>query len=337
MARLQISDDKKWIIVIFCKFGFRFQIMKKSLITLSVLLVSVICLQAETKSRAERIAAEMQNPKSNYVAVAVHRGDWRNFPENSIPAIESVIRMGADMVEIDIKMTKDSVLVVSHDRTLDRCTTGKGLISEHTYAEIQAFTLRRAHGIATDSLRMPTLREALQCCKDRICVNVDHGYEYYEKVLQITEELGVTGQILIKGRKPVAEVAADMARYPRNMMYMPIIDILRERGMVLFADYQDSGVVPMAYEVCWNRLTPEVESCFDSILESGSKLWVNTIWGSLCGYLDDDAALDASLRDGTPASVYDQVLNLGASIIQTDRPALLIPYLQSVGRHTLAP
>lgn len=312
--------------------------MKKSLIILFALfVVGMVCLQAETKSRAERIAEEMQNPKSNYVVVAVHRGDWRNFPENSIPAIESVIRMGADMVEIDIKMTKDSVLVVSHDRTLDRCTTGKGLISEHTYAEIQQFTLCRAHGIATDSLRMPTLREALQCCKDRICVNVDHGYELYEQVLQITEELGVTGQILIKGRKPVAEVAADMARYPRNMMYMPIIDILRERGVTLFDDYQESGVVPMAYEVCWKRLTPEVESCFDTILSTGSKLWVNTIWGSLCGYLDDDAALDAALREGTPASVYDRVLDLGASIIQTDRPALLIPYLQSIGRHTLAP
>lgn len=309
--------------------------MKKIVISLVVLVFGAFCVQAETKSRAARIAEEMHDPKSNYVVVAVHRGDWRNYPENSIPAIESVIRMGADIVEIDIKMTKDSVLVVSHDRTLDRCTTGKGLIAEHTYAEICQLKLKRAHGIATDSLCMPTLREALTCCKDRICVNVDHGYEYYDKVLEITEELGVTDQILIKGSKPLDVVASDMSRHTHNMMYMPIVNILREKGAALFAEYRESGVVPMAYEVCWNRLTPEVESCFDTILSSGSKLWVNTIWGSLCGYLDDDAALDAALREGTPASVYDRVLDLGASIIQTDRPALLIPYLQSIGRHSL--
>jgi len=309
--------------------------MKKILISLFALALGAICLQAQTKTRSARIAEEMHNPKSNYVVVAVHRGDWRNYPENSIPAIESIIRMGADMMELDVKMTKDSVLVVSHDRTLDRCTTGKGLISEHTYAEICALKLKRAHGIATDSLRMPTLREALACCKDRICVNIDHAAEIYDLVLQITEELGVTDQVLIKGSRSVAAVAEDMSRYPHNMMYMPVVNILREKGQELFTDYQSSGVVPMAYEICWNRMTPEVSSCFSTIFSTGSKLWVNTIWGSLCGYLDDDAALEASLRDGSPAAIYDQVLDLGASIIQTDRPALLIPYLTSLGRHTL--
>ena len=59
-----------------------------------------------------------------------HRGCWsRIVPENSIPAIESVIRMGVDIVEIDLKMTKDSVLVLSHDKTIDRTLNGKGLLS----------------------------------------------------------------------------------------------------------------------------------------------------------------------------------------------------------------
>ena len=48
-------------------------------------------------NRAEKILAEINNPESDYVVVISHRGDWRNYPENSIPAIESVIRMGVDM------------------------------------------------------------------------------------------------------------------------------------------------------------------------------------------------------------------------------------------------
>ena len=237
------------------------------------------------------------------VVVACHRGDWRNYPENSIPAIESIIRMGADIMELDLKLTKDSVLVLSHDRTIDRCTTGKGLVSDYTLDELKKFRLKRAHGVATDSLHICTLREALECCKDRICVNVDQGYEYYDLVLALTDE--------------------------HNMMYMPIIDIQKEAGKALFNEYMETGTVPLAYEVCWKKLTPEVEDCFKKIIDSGSKLWVNTIWGSLCGYLDDDKALDC----GDPALIYDQVIAFGTSLIQTDRPEQLLTYLRSKGLH----
>lgn len=301
-----------------------------------MIFIAAICCMASCKeaapqyaNRAEMIAAQIHNLNSKYVVVACHRGDWRNYPENSIPAIESIIRMGADIMELDLKLTKDSVLVLSHDWTIDRCTTGKGRVSDYTLDELKQFRLRRAHGVATDSLHICTLREALECCKDRICVNVDQGYEYYDMVLAITEELGVTDQILIKGKHSVASVAEKMAAHEHNMMYMPIIDIQKEQGQKLFQEYMDTKTVPLAYEVCWKKLTPEVSDCFKKVVESGSKLWVNTIWGSLCGYLDDDKALDC----GDPAEVYDQVIALGASMIQTDRPEQLLDYLRKKGLH----
>ena len=301
-----------------------------------MIFIAAICCMASCKeaapqyaNRAEMIAAQIHNPNSKYVVVACHRGDWRNYPENSIPAIESIIRMGADIMELDLKLTKDSVLVLSHDWTIDRCTTGKGRVSDYTLDELKQFRLRRAHGVATDSLHICTLREALECCKDRICVNVDQGYEYYDMVLAITEELGVTDQILIKGKHSVASVAEKMAAHEHNMMYMPIIDIQKEQGQKLFQEDMDTKTVPLAYEVCWKKLTPEVSDCFKKVVESGSKLWVNTIWGSLCGYLDDDKALDC----GDPAEVYDQVIALGASMIQTDRPEQLLDYLRKKGLH----
>lgn len=301
-----------------------------------MIFIAAICCMASCKeaapqyaNRAEMIAAQIHNPNSKYVVVACHRGDWRNYPENSIPAIESIIRMGADIMELDLKLTKDSVLVLSHDWTIDRCTTGKGRVCDYTLDELKQFRLRRAHGVATDSLHICTLREALECCKDRICVNVDQGYEYYDMVLAITEELGVTDQILIKGKHSVASVAEKMAAHEHNMMYMPIIDIQKEQGQKLFQEYMDTKTVPLAYEVCWKKLTPEVSDCFKKVVESGSKLWVNTIWGSLCGYLDDDKALDC----GDPAEVYDQVIALGASMIQTDRPEQLLNYLRKKGLH----
>ena len=161
----------------------------------------------EYPTHAAKIVAEIHDPASKYVVVASHRGDWRNYPENSIPAIESVIRMGVDIMELDLKLTKDSVLVLCHDHTIDRTTTGRGRVCDITYDSIQRCFLRTAHGVRMPQ-KMPTLREALEVCKDRIVVNIDQGYEFYDMALKISEELGVTEQMLIKGKRPAEAVAA---------------------------------------------------------------------------------------------------------------------------------
>lgn len=292
------------------------------------------CTQtSQYANRAEAIAAEIHNPDSKYVVVAVHRGDWRNFPENSAMAIESVIRMGADIMELDLKMTKDSVLVLSHDRTIDRCTTGKGKVSDYTYEELMQFNLKRAHGVKSDTTHILTLTQALSICKDRICVNVDQGYEFYDQVMEITERLGVTDQILIKGKRPIEVVAEQEAKYQHNMMYMPIVDIQNKSGIALYNSYMEQGVVPLAYEVCWQTEDGSFERACREIMAQGSKIWVNTIWASLCGGNgnDDDAAFLAD----NPNQVYKRYLDNGVSMIQTDRPELLINYLTKIGRHTL--
>ncbi|WP_295903633.1 glycerophosphodiester phosphodiesterase family protein [uncultured Alistipes sp.] len=303
--------------------------MKKLLILLSSLSQFCGCTQTEPVSgtRAAAIVAEIHNPSSKNVVVACHRGDWRNWPENSLAAIESVIGMGADIMELDLKLTKDSVLVVCHDRTIDRTTSGKGRVCDITYDSIRRCVLKTGHGVKTTH-RMPTLREALEVCKDRIVVNVDQGYEYYDLVLGVTEELGVTEQILIKGKRSTDVVAAKFSEHPRNMMYMPIIDILKPKGQALFAEYRDKGITPLAYEVCWSEYTPEVKECMDKVVASGSKLWVNSLWPTLNGGLCDDAAFE-----GDPAEVYGKLVDMGATMIQTDRPELLISYLRSRGLH----
>ena len=90
----------------------------------AAMIIASCAQQPQYANRAEKILAEINDPNSDYVVVISHRGDWRNYPENSIPAIESVIRMGVDMMELDVKMTKDSVLVLMHDKTIDRMTNG---------------------------------------------------------------------------------------------------------------------------------------------------------------------------------------------------------------------
>ena len=306
--------------------------MKRLTVILAAVLAIFSCApKQQYANRAEKILAEINDPNSDYVVVISHRGDWRNYPENSIPAIESIIRMGVDMMELDVKMTKDSVLVLMHDKTIDRMTNGKGKVSDITYDSLMTFKMRRAHNVTTDSLRVPTLREALLCCKDRILVNVDHAYPYYKEIVELTEELGVTGQVLMKGKSNIDKVNEDMAKHENNLLYMPIIDINKPQGKALFAEYQERGVVPMAYEVCYKVLDEDAKDCMKKIVESGSKLWINTFWPSVCGGYgnDDDAAVDAP----DPYAVYQQFIDLGARMLQTDRPELVLEFLRSKGLH----
>ena len=137
----------------------------KKLLLLTVL--ALTALGTFARNRAEEIIDIINGPKSDYVLVASHRGDWRNYPENSLAAMNSAIKMGVDIIELDLAMTRDSVLVVCHDRTIDRTTTGKGLIKDLTLDSIKNVYLKTGHGIATKH-RMPTLREALEVCRDRV-------------------------------------------------------------------------------------------------------------------------------------------------------------------------
>lgn len=297
--------------------------MKRLFFILSVLILASCASETQYATRAEKLLAEINDPASDYVMVIAHRGDWRNYPENSIPAIESVIRMGVDIVEIDLKMTKDSVLVLAHDGDIDRLMNGTGWLGDYTLAELKELRLKRAHGITTDSLRIATLEEALIVCKDRILVNLDHSWNYYDEAIKVAEKLGVTDQILMKGQRSIAEVDAKLASHKERFMYMPIVT----PGNDLFKSYEKLGIdTQIAYEVCWDKTTPEVVDCIKTIVDGGSKAWVNTIWGSLCGYLDDDAALEKGVDE-----IYGKVIDMGVTMIQTDRPELLIDYLESKG------
>lgn len=284
---------------------------------------------AADDKRAAKIVEEIRNPKSKNVLVVCHRGDWRNFPENSIPAIESVIEMGADVVELDIQLTKDSVLVLMHDGTIDRCTTGKGRVADLTYEELQKFYMKTAHGTRCSlDLKVPTLREALEVCNDRIVINIDKGYNHYGLVLALAEEMGMTEQILIKGSSSLASIREKMAANEQNLLYMPIITPTNAKSMALFEEYIADDEPQLAYEICWGEYTPEVESAMQRLIADGSKLWVNSLWNSLCGGLSDDVAWVTSADE-----VYGKLVDMGATMIQTDRPEYLLEYLRERGLH----
>jgi len=100
-----------------------------------------------------------------------HRGSKGQYPENTILAFEKAIGAGVDGMEMDIHMTKDGELVVIHDATLDRTTTGTGYVKDHTLAEIRAlsagakFAEFKHYDRSWNLELVPTLKEALALFK----------------------------------------------------------------------------------------------------------------------------------------------------------------------------
>ena len=260
------------------------------------------------------------------VRVISHRGDWRNTPENSIRAIQNCIDLGVNMVEIDIKKTKDNELILLHDKTLDRTTTGKGLPQDYTLAEIKQMRLRNGAGVAT-SHQIPTLEEAMIVAKGKIWVNIDKGYDYFDLVEKVLEKTGTTQQVLIKAGLPYQKVVAENKAVLDKLFFMPIIDMANPDAMTMVEEYI-KNMQPKVFEVCFTQIDQALQNVLDRIQKSGSKVWINTLWPSLCAGLNDDRAVEENQQD----SIWGKVIEMGASFIQTDRPKELVNYLRNQGK-----
>ncbi|KAJ1480979.1 PLC-like phosphodiesterase [Baffinella frigidus] len=94
-----------------------------------------------------------------------HRGAKEIAPENTIAAMRAAKAVGATCVEVDVMLTKDGVPVIHHDNTVDRCTTGKGHLSEQTWAELQELDAGSHFCPDFKDERIPTMSELVLECR----------------------------------------------------------------------------------------------------------------------------------------------------------------------------
>ncbi len=299
--------------------------MKRILGFLIISFLIIPCLEAQT--RVDSLLFKLHSNEKDYVFVVAHRGDWRNAPENSLSALERAVDMGVDMVEIDIQQTKDGKFVLMHDRSIDRTTTGQGLVADYTADELKQFLLKGGHGIKTHE-QVPTLEEALLFCKDRVLVNIDKGGTYIREIMPVIQQTGAEKQVIIKGRYPVEKVREDYGKRD-GMLYMPVVDADKKEAWGEIENFL-YNFHPVAIEVCFRTDTFPELARFPEIVRSGSRIWVNTLWDSLCGGHDDEL----SIKD--PDAHWGWILRQGTSLIQTDRPEELIKYLNQKNLRKLA-
>lgn len=105
--------------------------------------------------------------------ISGHRGSYlKGYPENAIETFGYVLKHTPAFFEIDPRLTKDSVIVLLHDATLDRTTTGKGKLADYTWEEVKKLRLKDRDGNVTP-YRIPTLQEAIDWARGKTVLNLD--------------------------------------------------------------------------------------------------------------------------------------------------------------------
>jgi glycerophosphoryl diester phosphodiesterase len=126
------------------------------------------------------------------------RGDRENAPENTIPAFESAISRGAEGVELDVHFTKDKELIVHHYYNLGATDNGKGIVGEHTLAELKALDSGGWFGEKFSGVSKPTLAEALECCTGKIRLEIDmkdSGLDFLNRVIREVERFDLVNEV----------------------------------------------------------------------------------------------------------------------------------------------
>ena len=126
------------------------------------------------ESTADRVTRWDFAPGSQPLPLIVaHRGDVINAPENTISAFRKVLDMGADGIELDVRLTRDEKLVVFHDRCLDRTSNGSGPVNHRTLDEIRELDAGSWFDPGFKGEQPPTLDEAFESLPGDFLINVE--------------------------------------------------------------------------------------------------------------------------------------------------------------------
>lgn len=112
------------------------------------------------------------NSKRRKPLCIAHRGAFVEAPENTLKSFKLAMEMGADMIELDVRLTKDRKVVVIHDDTIDRTSNGSGAVRDYTLDELKQFDFGEGE-------KIPTLEEVFELIKGNV---LDDNVIFPEKI-----------------------------------------------------------------------------------------------------------------------------------------------------------
>lgn len=186
--------------------------------------LSLAALPAKKTAEPTGYSFSKKNPakafryvKDGSLIVSGHRGGKvKGYPENSLEGLQYVAGRMPAFFEIDPRLTKDSVIVLMHDATLDRTTTAKGRLRDYTYAELKEIRLKDHEGNVTD-FSIPTLEEVIRWSRGKTVVNLDFKDVPPEMTARLIRKLRAHRHVMLTVHNG-EQAAFYHERFPRIML-----------------------------------------------------------------------------------------------------------------------
>jgi len=302
-------------------------LIRGQLLLAVLLMATALNVTHRPATRVDQILAHLGNPNDPYVLVSAHRSDWRNYPENSLEAMQSAIDMGVDIIELDIRMTKDKQLVVIHDETLDRTTTGKGRVSDWTLDSLRTLYLRDGSFAATP-YRLPTLEEALAVLKGKALFCADKSIDKIPAVLEVLAKTGMERQaIFFVMPLTYTQARSAFGAKLEAVNYFPTVGTDTKDIPVFIDGFLTSGYKPKAFQFQIPEDRPDLLPYVAQVRKRGVKIAITASWAwQSLGHYDEP-----SLKD--PEAGWGWLVKQGVTVMETNRPAQLLAYLRSRKLH----
>lgn len=255
------------------------------------------------------------------IYICAHRGNTKasyeqGIPDNSIPNIIKAMELGADMVELDVRMTKDGVPVLMHNPTINETTEGTGAVTDLTLAQIQSYRMKKGGKVYRDTkgeyTYVPTLKEALEQTKDRIYVNLDLASKNCDarKIMSVIMEVGVEDQVVLYG--------VDAAEYSSIYPFVGLHPYIREpKDVTKYQNYSGAKLFQYSNGIYLGNTIPQF----------GTQ--VHLFGGLTFSNLLDN--YDKAIRDNDDYSALDKFIISGSDFVQTDYLELVDSYLKKQG------
>lgn len=235
--------------------------------------------------------------------ISGHRGTHiPNYPENSLEGFVHVLQFTPAFFEVDPRLTKDSVIVLLHDATLDRTTTGTGKLSDYTWEEVKKLKLKDSQGNITP-YRIPTLQEAMDWAKGKTVLNLDKKDVPLAMIAAIISKNKAENYMMVT----VHNVEQAQFYHSSNPKLMMSAFVKTEKA---FKEYETAGI-PWKNMIAYigSEDKPENKIMFDLLHAKG----VSCMLSSAPTY---DKLKTAEER----AEAYRRVFDNGADILESDYP-----------------
>ena len=265
------------------------------------------------------------DPQRSYILSSHRGGALPTFPENCIATFEHSLAHGCTMLEVDPRLTKDGAIVLHHDKTLDRTTSGTGLLSDRTLAELQQLTLKDSNGEATPH-KMPTLQQVIDWARNKTLLVVDQkDVPLEQRIAAITENKAEAFVILIIGNLKHAQQVH--ASNPKITMEVMVPNLKRVKAI-------DESTLPWRNLIAFIGHQPPYDpDLIKAIHDCGAMCMAGT---SRNLDLKLIKAATSKATDSTPnqfteslAESYRNLLDMGIDIIETDLPNQVHDVLRS--------